>query len=131
MALTDEQVKGYREKLKNSEFLEAGISGVAEKILKASTSVIIPNVKLKSNKTEEKRMARNSLDDHLMETIEWLTDRDIKGDELTEQIKRSEAISKVAAQIISNRNLILKARVAVENSPMGRMKLPSMIEDRS
>jgi hypothetical protein len=135
MALTEKQVKEYREKLGNSKYREAAIAGVADKILKVSTSVIISDVKPKINNTEEKRMGKknslNALNDHLMETIEWLTDRDIKGDDLTEQIRRSEAVTKVAAQVINNANIILKAHIAVENSPMGKMKLPAMIEDKT
>ena len=72
----------------------------------------------------------SDLNDHLMAQIEWLTDRDVEGEKLTEEIRRSEAVSKVASQVIANANLILKAYVAVENSPSGKMKLPFMIEDK-
>jgi len=77
-------------------------------------------------------MAKNSLNalnDHLMERIEWLTDRDVKGEELAEEIRRSEAVTKVAAQVIANANLILRAHVAKDNSN-GKMHLP-MIEDKN
>jgi len=81
---------------------------------------------------EERKMAKNSLNalnDHLMERIEWLTDRDVKGEELAEEIRRSEAVTKVAAQVIANANLILRAHVAKDNSN-GKMHLP-MIEDKN
>ena len=77
-------------------------------------------------------MAKSSLydlNDHLFESIEWLSDRDIKGAELTEEIKRSEAITKVAVQIIGNANLLLRAEIAAD-SAMGKLKRPAMIEDR-
>lgn len=88
----------------------------------------------KQTNTEENGMAKsnslNALNDHLMERIEWLTDRDVKGDELTEEIRRSEAVTKVAGQIIANANLVLKACIAADNSN-GKMKLPAMIEGKT
>ncbi len=132
--MTEEQAQEYREKLQNREYMKAAINGVAEKMALNGISVELPDTRLKINKTGEKRMAKNTLNalnDHLMETIEWLTDRDIKGDKLTEQIRRSEAITKVATQVINNANVILRAYVAAENSSSGKMKLPSMIEDRN
>jgi predicted transcriptional regulator len=72
----------------------------------------------------------NDLNDHLFERIEWLADRDIKGEELSEEIKRSEAVVKLAAQIVSNANLLLRAKtIAAETG--GEMKLPAMIEDKA
>ena len=79
-------------------------------------------------------MAKNSLyvlNDHLMERIEWLMDRDVKGEELKEEITRSEAVTKVATQVINNANLILRAHIASDNSSNGKMKLPLLIEDTS
>ena len=130
--LTAAQIDGYREKLKSNEYMEAAVNGVAEKFMKGT--VVRRNIKPKNNKPEVKVMARNKLsdlNDHLMAQIEWLTDRDVKGEELTEEIRRSEAVSKVATQVIANANLILKSCVAVENSPSGKMKLPFMIEDKT
>lgn len=78
-------------------------------------------------------MAKNKLsdlNDHLMETIEWLTDRDIKGADLDEQIKRSEAVSKIATQVIANASLVLKAAVAADNA-MGKLNLPTMIDGKT
>jgi len=133
MALAERKVKEYKKKLKSDGYMEAAVNGIADKILKAYTPAIMPDVKLEINKTEEKEMARsnslNALNDHLMERIEWLTDRDIKGADLTEEIRRSEAVTKVAAQVIANANLILKANVAMDNSK-GKMKFP-MIEDKT
>ena len=134
MALTKEQVEEYRRKLNNSEYMKTGVACIADKIMKRDSMVNLPNRNL-CNKTERKEMAKssslNALNDHLMERIEWLTDRDIKGEELEDEIKRSEAVVKVSSQIITNANLILRAQMAADNSPSGKLKLPSMIEDRT
>ena len=132
MALTEKQVQEYRRKLENSEYMRKGINGIADKILKVYTPAVAQDVELNINNVEEKNMARNKLidlNDHLMERIEWLNDREIKGADLTEEIRRSEAVSKVAAQVVANANLILKACVAKDNSK-GKINFP-MIEDNS
>jgi len=132
MALTEEQVNEYRERLKNSGYIKKGVYGLAGKVLEVTAPAEKPGVILNINKTEEKKMAKNKLsdlNDHLMETIEWLTDRTVKGEELTEQIRRSEAVGKVAAQVIANANLVLKACVAKDNSN-GKFNFP-LIEDKS
>ena len=78
-------------------------------------------------------MAKNSLNDladHLFERIEWLTDRDVKGEELTEEIRRTEEVVKASAQIVNIANTMLTAKKAA-NSANGSMKLPAMLEDKS
>jgi hypothetical protein len=85
------------------------------------------------NNTEEKEMAKNSLydlNDHLFERVEWLGDRDVKGEDLLEEIRRSEAIVKVSTQILNNANLLLKAKIAAANAP-NEIKMPEMIEDKT
>jgi hypothetical protein len=78
-------------------------------------------------------MAKNSLNDladHLFERIEWLTDRDIKGAELTEEIERTEEVVKASAQIVNIANTFIKAKALADNSN-GKIKLPTMLEDKS
>jgi len=67
------------------------------------------------------------LNDHLFESIEWLGDRDLKGESLAEEIRRAEAKCKVAQQIIANANLVLKAVSAVDNFVDKKTKLPPML----
>jgi hypothetical protein len=58
---------------------------------------------------------KNTLGDlnlHLFAQLERLGDEDIVEEKLTEEIKRAEAISKIASQIIANGTLVLKAQVA-------------------
>ena len=75
-------------------------------------------------------MAKNKLsdlNDHLFETIEWLGDRDLRGEELQEEIRRADAKCKVAQQIIANANLILNAAKAVDGFIDKKSKLPPML----
>lgn len=55
---------------------------------------------------------RNKLTDlnnELFAEIERLSDEDLKGDDLTDEIKRASAISKISTQIINNGNLAIRA----------------------
>lgn len=70
----------------------------------------------------------SDLHNHLFEQIEWLGDRDIKGDKLTEEILRAEAMCKVAGQIIANGNLALNA-VRLADNTIGEIKLPQMLTE--
>jgi hypothetical protein len=113
--------------------MERAISGVAGKFLTGTQLVELPYVEPQINNTEEKEMAKNSLydlNDHLFERIEWLTDQDVTGEKILEEIKRTEAVVKVSMQILNNANLLLKAKTVAENSS-GKMKMPAMIEDKT
>jgi len=46
------------------------------------------------------------------EVLERLTDEDVKGEELKEQLNRAHAVTKIAQQIIANNNLTLRTIVA-------------------
>ena len=131
MSLTEKQVEEYRKKLRDSKYMDRAINGVAEKILTGYARVI-PDTEPAINNTEEKEMAKNSLydlNDHLFEQVEWLMDRDIKGEGLLEEIKRSEAVVKVSKQIVDNANILLRAKIAADNAN-DKIKLPAMIEDK-
>jgi hypothetical protein len=133
MSLTEKQIEEYREKLRDERYMKRAINGVAEKFLAEYAMVKLPYAEPEINNTEEKEMAKDSLYDlnnHLFERIEWLTDRDIKGEKLLEEIKRTEAVVKVSVQIINNANLLLKAKTIADNAN-GKMKMPAMIEDKT
>ena len=70
-------------------------------------------------------MKNKSIDlhDHLFEALEWLGDRNIKGEELKEEIRRREAQCKVAQQIIANGTLVVKA-AQVADAAKGKIKFP-------
>jgi hypothetical protein len=69
----------------------------------------------------------SDLNDHLFEQIEWLGDRDIKGEALTEEIGRAGAICKVAEKIIAGGKLRLDAARLADEFP-GIKKHPLLLE---
>lgn len=68
------------------------------------------------------------LNNHLFAQIERLGDEDIKDDKLEEEINRAKAITSVAAQIISNGNLVLRAKEMQKERLGDDKKLPPMLE---
>jgi len=67
------------------------------------------------------------LSDHLYETIEFLGDRDIKGEKLKEEVFRAEAQCKVAQQLVATGDLIIRAaqaRVALKGKGVDVPLLP-------
>lgn len=69
------------------------------------------------------------LNNHLFASLERLSDEDLKGDKLKEEINRSKAISGVSREIISNARLALDAQMAIGQS-LKEGQLPAMIEDK-
>ena len=76
-------------------------------------------------------MAKNrltDLNDHLFVAVERLSDDDLKGDALKEEIERAKAISSVALNIINNGKLLLDAQLAVKERYLESGSLPKMLE---
>ena len=74
---------------------------------------------------------RNTLGDlnnHLFAQLEKLSDDDLKGEELKEEVTRTKAISLIAKQIIDNGNLVLQTKKMVEDSLDADIELPKMLE---
>ena len=69
------------------------------------------------------------LNNHLFAQLERLSDEDIVGEKLEEEIQRAKAVTSIANQIISNGQLVLKAK-EMQNSYTIRNKddkLPPML----
>ena len=74
---------------------------------------------------------RNTLGDlnnHLFMQLEKLSDEDLKGEELKEEVTRTKAISLIAKQIIDNGTLVLEAKKVAEESLNADIELPRMLE---
>jgi hypothetical protein len=53
------------------------------------------------------------LNNHLFAQLERLSDEELSGDKLAEEINRSKAVGSIAVQIIGNARLALDAKVAI------------------
>ena len=56
------------------------------------------------------------LNDHLFAQIERLSDEELTGERLHEELSRTKAITGVATQIIGNARLALDAQVAIHDN---------------
>lgn len=65
------------------------------------------------------------LNNHLFEQMERLNDDELSDEELDKEIKRANAMTDVAQQIISNANIVLKATEL--NAQYGREEAPRML----
>lgn len=68
------------------------------------------------------------LNNHLFAEIERLSDEDLKGEELAEEISRARSISEVSARIISNANVILQAEKFKDERFNADRSVPKMLE---
>jgi hypothetical protein len=74
---------------------------------------------------------RNTLGDlnnHLFSQLERLSDEDIKGEALAEEIERAKAITSIANQIISNGSLVLQAQKFHTEYKSKDLQKPKMLE---
>lgn len=69
------------------------------------------------------------LNNHLFAQLERLSDEDLKGEELTEEMNRAKAVSDIASKIIANGSLVLQSK-KVQAEVLGREKteVPKMLE---
>ena len=77
------------------------------------------------------RQMKNTLGDlnnHLFAQLERLSDEELKGEKLQEEITRSKAVTAVASQIIANGSLVLEAKKMADDIMNADVKLPEMLE---
>lgn len=70
----------------------------------------------------------SDLNNHLFAQLERLSDEDLKGEKLEEEISRAKAVTSIANQIISNGSLVLDAAKLMDKRESADTKLPKMLE---
>ena len=73
---------------------------------------------------------RNTLADlnnHLFAQLERLSDEELKGEALEEEIDRAKAINQVASSIIENGSLVLDAQKLFDKRENADTKIPRML----
>lgn len=68
------------------------------------------------------------LNNHLFAQLERLSDEELKGDHLKEEIDRSKAVMGIAKNIIDNGSLTLEAHKFMDDRMDADTKLPTMLE---
>lgn len=71
------------------------------------------------------------LNNHLFAEIERLSEEDLKGEDLKEEIKRADTIAKIGSNIIENANLVLRATslMLIPRSVLSRVNLSGILTE--
>lgn len=76
-------------------------------------------------------MPRNTLGDlnnHLFAQLERLSDEDLQGEQLREEIIRAKAVASIAKEIVETGRLVLDAKKFEDNKIDLDMETPKMLE---
>lgn len=68
------------------------------------------------------------LNNHLFAQLERLSDEDIKGEELKEEIERAKAVTSISSSIIQNANLVFQSKKFMNDMWDSNEELPKMLE---
>lgn len=68
------------------------------------------------------------LNNHLFSQLERLSDEELAGEKLAEEISRARAVTSVASQIIANGALVLEAKKLVDDRMNADTVVPKMLE---
>ncbi|NWL89588.1 hypothetical protein DMN77_18735 [Paenibacillus sp. 79R4] len=71
------------------------------------------------------------LNNHLFAQLERLSDEELAGEKLADEINRAKAVTSVASQIIANGTLVLEARRLADDRMNADTKIPKMLEGGS
>lgn len=74
---------------------------------------------------------RNTLGDlnnHLFAQLERLSDENLTGEKLVEEMHRAKSVTSVASSIISNGSLVLEAQKLADDYMNADNKMPKMLE---
>ena len=69
----------------------------------------------------------SDLNDHLFAQLERLSEESLKGEKLTEEIRRAKSVADVAREIVSNGRLALDAQEMVREWCLKPGDLPEML----
>lgn len=70
----------------------------------------------------------SDLNNHLFAQLERLSDEELQGEELAQEISRSRAVMGVATSIIKNGELVLEGQKFMDNKMDADIKLPKMLD---
>jgi hypothetical protein len=76
----------------------------------------------------ELRNTLGDLNNHLFAQLERLSDEELTGEKLSEEINRAKSVTSVASQIISNGSLVLEAKKLADDRMNADVKVPKMLE---
>lgn len=68
------------------------------------------------------------LNNHLFAQLEKLSDDDLSGEKLSDEIIRTKAITDIATKIIDNASLVLKAKELSSEYGHSKEKMPRILE---
>lgn len=68
------------------------------------------------------------LNNHLFAQLERLSDEDLKGEELVQEMNRAKSVTNVASSIIANGSLVLEAQKLADDYMNAENKMPKMLE---